>query len=211
MPPRVEKVAEKHPNTSIGASPSFVKVDPSEQEPSGTRSRSKGKQKEALDAGGNEVVIVGDPKHGTDLPLALLRSVYLSEPYGFDGASGDSSRHPSQLPASSRSDPDWSKAVSGSANARTVSYRPVSSFVRFRFLSLDSSSAVSHVFSSTQPPVRLLKPFERKRILVTGGGGFVGSHLVDRLLFLGHDVTVIDNFFSGCAVMCLPTSYFVPY
>ncbi|KAL7422533.1 UDP-glucuronic acid decarboxylase 1 [Cryptotrichosporon argae] len=47
------------------------------------------------------------------------------------------------------------------------------------------------------PPVRLLPNAERKRILVTGGGGFVGSHLVDRLMLLGHEVTVLDNFFTG--------------
>ncbi len=38
---------------------------------------------------------------------------------------------------------------------------------------------------------------ERKRILVTGGAGFVGSHLVDRLMIEGHQVTVVDNFFTG--------------
>ena len=36
-----------------------------------------------------------------------------------------------------------------------------------------------------------------KRILVTGGAGFLGSHLCDRLIADGHDVTVIDNLFTG--------------
>ncbi|KAK4265776.1 hypothetical protein QN277_026787 [Acacia crassicarpa] len=38
---------------------------------------------------------------------------------------------------------------------------------------------------------------KRKRILVTGGAGFVGSHLVDRLIERGDSVIVIDNFFTG--------------
>lgn len=37
----------------------------------------------------------------------------------------------------------------------------------------------------------------RKRILVTGGAGFVGSHLCDRLLEQGHEVLCADNLFTG--------------
>ncbi|MBR6060148.1 MAG: SDR family oxidoreductase [Victivallales bacterium] len=37
----------------------------------------------------------------------------------------------------------------------------------------------------------------RKRILITGGAGFLGSHLAERMLNEGHDVLVIDNFFTG--------------
>ncbi len=36
-----------------------------------------------------------------------------------------------------------------------------------------------------------------KRILVTGGAGFLGSHLCDRLLADGHEVICMDNFFTG--------------
>lgn len=37
----------------------------------------------------------------------------------------------------------------------------------------------------------------RKRILVTGGAGFLGSHLCDRLLGQGHEVLCVDNLFTG--------------
>jgi len=37
----------------------------------------------------------------------------------------------------------------------------------------------------------------RKRVLVTGGAGFIGSHLVDRLLAEGHEVLCADNLFTG--------------
>lgn len=39
--------------------------------------------------------------------------------------------------------------------------------------------------------------FSRKRILVTGGAGFLGSHLCDRLIQEGHEVLCLDNFFTG--------------
>ncbi len=37
----------------------------------------------------------------------------------------------------------------------------------------------------------------RKRVLVTGGAGFLGSHLCERLLHDGHDVLCVDNYFTG--------------
>jgi len=37
----------------------------------------------------------------------------------------------------------------------------------------------------------------RKRVLVTGGAGFLGSHLCEHLLAGGHDVLCVDNFFTG--------------
>ncbi|MBM9538203.1 UDP-glucuronic acid decarboxylase family protein [Desulfobulbus alkaliphilus] len=39
--------------------------------------------------------------------------------------------------------------------------------------------------------------YSRKRILVTGGSGFLGSHLCERLLLEGNDVLCLDNFFTG--------------
>ncbi|MBW1924851.1 MAG: SDR family oxidoreductase [Deltaproteobacteria bacterium] len=42
-----------------------------------------------------------------------------------------------------------------------------------------------------------MKYHARKRILVTGGAGFLGSHLCERLVEEGHDVICLDNFFTG--------------
>lgn len=37
-----------------------------------------------------------------------------------------------------------------------------------------------------------------KRIVITGGAGFIGSHLCERLLYEGHNVVCLDNYFTGC-------------
>ena len=42
-----------------------------------------------------------------------------------------------------------------------------------------------------------MKPHLKKRILITGGAGFLGSHLCERLLAEGNDIICLDNYFTG--------------
>jgi len=51
--------------------------------------------------------------------------------------------------------------------------------------------------TSKYPEIKFRTYKDRKRILVTGGAGFVGSHLVDKLMLDGHEVFVVDNYFTG--------------
>jgi UDP-glucuronate decarboxylase len=45
--------------------------------------------------------------------------------------------------------------------------------------------------------MRTEQEFGIRRVLVTGGAGFIGSHLCERLLEAGHEVLCVDNFFTG--------------
>uniref|UniRef100_A0A0B7A1G1 UDP-glucuronic acid decarboxylase 1 n=1 Tax=Arion vulgaris TaxID=1028688 RepID=A0A0B7A1G1_9EUPU len=83
---------------------------------------------------------------------------------------------------------------------------PVSEAVRYERNSEDLEAAIRVIDhkilhleqgKKTYPEVKFLLYQDRKRILITGGAGFVGSHLVDRLMMQGHEVTVVDNFFTG--------------
>ena len=47
------------------------------------------------------------------------------------------------------------------------------------------------------------------RVCVTGGAGFIGSHLVDRLIALGHTVLVIDNLTTGVREFVNPKATFI--
>jgi UDP-glucuronate decarboxylase len=42
-----------------------------------------------------------------------------------------------------------------------------------------------------------IMPFSPTRVLVTGGAGFLGSHLCERLVAAGHEVVSVDNYFTG--------------
>jgi UDP-glucuronate decarboxylase len=54
----------------------------------------------------------------------------------------------------------------------------------------------TRAFRRTQNSPDYFMHLER-RILVTGGAGFLGSHLCEQLLARGSDVVCVDNFFTG--------------
>lgn len=106
--------------------------------------------------------------------------------------------------------------TSDSENDLTPHLRPVSSDPPNRGLGVAEAATASeaekrlleaHSIYSTQSMPTYSTPYvmktvklpdhKRKKILVTGGAGFVGSHLVDKLMMEGHEVTVLDNFFTG--------------
>lgn len=45
--------------------------------------------------------------------------------------------------------------------------------------------------------MRVRRGISKRRILITGGAGFIGSHLCERMVREGHDVVCIDNYFTG--------------
>lgn len=135
-----------------------------------------------LDKSGQEITTVGFNRFGFDseVPIDQLRSLYLRPHYILTA------------PSTSDSSKDDEKAAEQNAKSAQGdgSYQSQSIFH-------PNTHSISYTTLTRFPPVKLLSPPERKRILVTGGAGFVGSHLVDRLMILGHEVTVLDNFFTG--------------
>uniref|UniRef100_A0A914W9C4 UDP-glucuronic acid decarboxylase 1 n=1 Tax=Plectus sambesii TaxID=2011161 RepID=A0A914W9C4_9BILA len=64
--------------------------------------------------------------------------------------------------------------------------------------SKSSSNAVAPPPATRRYPTVKFRSYQsRKRILITGGTGFVGSHLTDKLMLDGHEVVVLDNQFTG--------------
>ena len=58
----------------------------------------------------------------------------------------------------------------------------------------------AHLFMGTKEGMwrcRMDRSSKQKRVLVTGGAGFIGSHLCEKLLLAGHHVLCIDNYYTG--------------
>jgi hypothetical protein len=69
-----------------------------------------------------------------------------------------------------------------------------------RFVETQKLLSTQSIPTATNPHVMItpyLPDSKRKKILITGGAGFVGSHLTDKLMMEGHEVIVLDNFFTG--------------
>jgi len=134
------------------------------------------------DKDGEEIDVVGVERFGFDsrVPLEDLRSLYLRPHYVV--TAGDI-KHQDDFEEDVKEEHVKFIGEAKGYQSRSI-YHP-------------QTNSISYTTLSRFPPVKLLPPASRKRILVTGGAGFVGSHLVDRLMLLGHEVTVLDNFFTG--------------
>ncbi|KAF8914149.1 hypothetical protein CPB84DRAFT_1758552 [Gymnopilus junonius] len=136
-----------------------------------------------LDKNGNEITTVGVNRFGFDSEVSLdvLRSLYLRPHYAVPAESEDGDKS---------LDMDEQEVQHARFTQGHTAYQSKSIYY-------PDIKSISYTTLSRFTPVKLLPPSQRKRILVTGGAGFVGSHLVDRLMLLGHEVTVLDNFFTG--------------
>ncbi|KAF8204827.1 hypothetical protein BJ912DRAFT_939438 [Pholiota molesta] len=136
-----------------------------------------------LDKNGAEITSVGFNRFGFDSEVSIdvLRSLYLRPHYA--ARIGD-------LNSDALLKEDGQDQQHAKFNKGLTAYQSKSIYY-------PETNSISYTTLSRFTPVKLLPPSERKRILVTGGAGFVGSHLVDRLMLLGHEVTVLDNFFTG--------------
>lgn len=94
-------------------------------------------------------------------------------------------------------------STSGSSTSRSSKGVLISDDIRKIVVEEIQKQAIEHVKThedaenTLYPLVKSLPDGRRLRILVTGGSGFVGSNLVDRLMLQGHEVVVVDNMFTG--------------
>lgn len=88
-----------------------------------------------------------------------------------------------------------SPSASSSSSAAASSYSNNNPLARFSVEPAHHRDVATRHFVGGKVPLGLKR--KALRVLVTGGAGFVGSHLVDRLLERGDSVIVVDNFFTG--------------
>lgn len=87
---------------------------------------------------------------------------------------------------------------SGSTVSKHSIHEEIKDFIASEIRSqLVETSRSSAQINTAFPPVAVLPGAQQLRILITGGSGFVGSHLVDRLMMQGHHIIVVDNMFTG--------------
>lgn len=93
------------------------------------------------------------------------------------------------------------KRLSSNGSSASIEEDPAAKRQRLERFVADQQLLASQSIPTPQTPyviyTQRLSEVYRKKILVTGGAGFVGSHLVDRLMSEGHEVVVLDNFFTG--------------
>lgn len=96
---------------------------------------------------------------------------------------------------------DPMKRLSSHGSSASIEEDPAAKRQRLERFVADQQLLASQSIPTPQTPyviyTQRLSEVYRKKILVTGGAGFVGSHLVDRLMSEGHEVVVLDNFFTG--------------
>ena len=108
-----------------------------------------------------------------------------------DGEAADSSAKRSKTAtATSEDGTETSDNVANSSEAMMKSF-----IENQKLLSSQSvpTTLTPHVFKTNTK----LIDSNKLKILVTGGAGFVGSHLVDKLMIQGHEIICLDNFFTG--------------
>lgn len=92
-------------------------------------------------------------------------------------------------------------SISSSNGSTTTTDSPAAKRARLERYVADQQLLASQSIPTSHTPHVLhttrLPDSKRKKILITGGAGFVGSHLTDRLMSEGHEVVVMDNFFTG--------------
>ncbi|KAH8959672.1 hypothetical protein BDL97_06G088800 [Sphagnum fallax] len=124
------------------------------------------------------------------LGIALTSAFFLLQPqYRFRSSSGGESEH---LPLSVRHDINYYKELSSSDSfgGYENAYDRWSAFGKQQ-----QQQHIGHMSTGAKIPLGLKR--KALRVVVTGGAGFVGSHLVDKLIARGDSVIVVDNFFTG--------------